>query len=178
MNKIYRVIWNKSLGVWIAVSEIAKSKTKSNGRSSIVASGVVAAMVSFSPLAFAETGNTGGTASVTSSSASSPTSAQCNPLGQATVTGATSTYSIAMGFGTSVAAADSVAIGKSNTVSASNNTNQQITDRRVVGTYTYPTGQTGYAGAATTLGNNNTVGAGGGQSLVQGMPMREIFSIR
>ena len=32
MNKIYRVIWNASLGAWVAVSEIAKSgkKTKSS----------------------------------------------------------------------------------------------------------------------------------------------------
>ncbi|MEC8886918.1 MAG: ESPR-type extended signal peptide-containing protein, partial [Pseudomonadota bacterium] len=28
MNKVYRVIWNASLGVWMAVSELAKSKTK------------------------------------------------------------------------------------------------------------------------------------------------------
>ncbi|MBR7772295.1 ESPR domain-containing protein [Acinetobacter nosocomialis] len=24
MNKIYKVIWNASLGIWVAVSEIAK----------------------------------------------------------------------------------------------------------------------------------------------------------
>ncbi|EKF47911.1 TPA: ESPR domain-containing protein [Acinetobacter nosocomialis] len=31
MNKIYKVIWNASLGIWVAVSEIAKghSKTRS-----------------------------------------------------------------------------------------------------------------------------------------------------
>ncbi|MDO5542815.1 MAG: ESPR-type extended signal peptide-containing protein, partial [Acinetobacter sp.] len=29
MNKIYRVIWNANLGVWVAVSELAKSHTKS-----------------------------------------------------------------------------------------------------------------------------------------------------
>lgn len=31
MNKIYRVIWNATLGTWVAVSELAKSKTKNNG---------------------------------------------------------------------------------------------------------------------------------------------------
>ncbi|MHA3058929.1 ESPR domain-containing protein, partial [Acinetobacter sp. ANC 5584] len=30
MNKIYRIVWNSSLGAWVAVSEIAKGKTKSN----------------------------------------------------------------------------------------------------------------------------------------------------
>ncbi|QXZ22942.1 ESPR domain-containing protein [Acinetobacter septicus] len=29
MNKAYRVIWNASLGAWVAVSELAKSKGKS-----------------------------------------------------------------------------------------------------------------------------------------------------
>lgn len=28
MNKIYKIVWNASLGAWVAVSEIAKGKTK------------------------------------------------------------------------------------------------------------------------------------------------------
>ncbi|WP_080684252.1 ESPR domain-containing protein [Acinetobacter nosocomialis] len=28
MNKIYKVIWNASLGIWVAVSEIAKGHSK------------------------------------------------------------------------------------------------------------------------------------------------------
>ncbi|WP_283202165.1 beta strand repeat-containing protein, partial [Acinetobacter venetianus] len=31
MNKVYKVVWNASLGVWVAVSEIAKGKTKNSG---------------------------------------------------------------------------------------------------------------------------------------------------
>ena len=30
MNKIYKVIWNATLGTWVAVSELAKGKTKSS----------------------------------------------------------------------------------------------------------------------------------------------------
>lgn len=30
MNKIYKIIWNSSLGAWVAVSELAKSKGKKN----------------------------------------------------------------------------------------------------------------------------------------------------
>lgn len=30
MNKVYRVIWNASIGAWVAVSELAKGKTKSS----------------------------------------------------------------------------------------------------------------------------------------------------
>lgn len=33
MNKVYRVIWNASLGVWVAVSELAKSSKKSSNQS-------------------------------------------------------------------------------------------------------------------------------------------------
>ncbi|MBR7715006.1 ESPR domain-containing protein, partial [Acinetobacter nosocomialis] len=28
MNKVYKVIWNASIGAWVATSEIAKGKTK------------------------------------------------------------------------------------------------------------------------------------------------------
>ncbi|QHI20262.1 hypothetical protein AhaeAN3_09950 [Acinetobacter haemolyticus] len=32
MNKVYKVVWNASLGVWVAVSEIAKGNTKSKSK--------------------------------------------------------------------------------------------------------------------------------------------------
>ena len=43
MNKVYRVIWNESLGAWVAVSELAKSqgKTKSVKATAIIISAVV-----------------------------------------------------------------------------------------------------------------------------------------
>ncbi|OEY93772.1 hypothetical protein BJD20_20130 [Acinetobacter proteolyticus] len=31
MNKVYKVVWNASLGAWVAVSELAKTKTKNRG---------------------------------------------------------------------------------------------------------------------------------------------------
>ncbi|WP_139852352.1 ESPR-type extended signal peptide-containing protein [Acinetobacter pullicarnis] len=54
MNKIYRVIWNASIGAWVAVSELAKSKSKSTAKTvgSIVA---IVGVVSFSANAFAGT---------------------------------------------------------------------------------------------------------------------------
>ncbi|WP_442316357.1 ESPR-type extended signal peptide-containing protein, partial [Acinetobacter rudis] len=36
MNKIYRVIWNASLGAWVAVSELAKSKGKRSSSSAVI----------------------------------------------------------------------------------------------------------------------------------------------
>ena len=53
MNKVYRVIWNESLGAWVAVSELGKSKTKSSKTrtiGSVIAAGL---MLTFSAGAFA-----------------------------------------------------------------------------------------------------------------------------
>lgn len=52
MNKIYRVIWNASLGAWVAVSELAKGKSKSTTKTvgSVVA---IIGAVTFSAGAFA-----------------------------------------------------------------------------------------------------------------------------
>jgi len=38
MNKIYKVIWNATLGTWVAVSELAKGKTKTR---SVIATNVM-----------------------------------------------------------------------------------------------------------------------------------------
>ncbi|WP_139852356.1 ESPR domain-containing protein [Acinetobacter pullicarnis] len=61
MNKVYRVIWNASLGAWVAVSELAKSKSKSTAKTvgSIV---TIIGIVSFSADAFAYQAGTGSTA--------------------------------------------------------------------------------------------------------------------
>ena len=48
MNKIYKVIWNATLCTWVAVSELAKGKTKSSKVTKIVGAATVAAM-SFAP---------------------------------------------------------------------------------------------------------------------------------
>lgn len=60
MNKIYKVIWNATLGTWVAVSELAKGKTKSSKITSIVGAATVTLMVTFSPNAMATWINTGG----------------------------------------------------------------------------------------------------------------------
>ena len=53
MNNIYKVIWSASLGTWIAVSELAKAKTKSSTVTTILGSAALILMVSFSPTAMA-----------------------------------------------------------------------------------------------------------------------------
>lgn len=62
MNKVYKVVWNASLGIWVAVSEIAKGKTKKATKVQTVGIAVaIIGAVSFSPDAFAGFGAGGGT---------------------------------------------------------------------------------------------------------------------
>ncbi|OTG64312.1 ESPR-type extended signal peptide-containing protein [Acinetobacter silvestris] len=53
MNNIYKVIWSATLGTWIAVSELAKAKTKSSQVTAIVGAATLIVMVSLSPEAMA-----------------------------------------------------------------------------------------------------------------------------
>ncbi|WP_289811982.1 beta strand repeat-containing protein, partial [Acinetobacter bereziniae] len=55
MNKIYKVIWNATLLAWVAVSELAKGKTKSSKVTGIIGAATVSLMVTFSPDAIANT---------------------------------------------------------------------------------------------------------------------------
>ncbi|WP_434278634.1 ESPR-type extended signal peptide-containing protein [Acinetobacter sp. CE-15] len=48
MNKIYKVIWNATLSAWVAVSELAKGKTKSSKVTGIVGAATVSLMITFS----------------------------------------------------------------------------------------------------------------------------------
>ncbi|MFW1646139.1 beta strand repeat-containing protein, partial [Acinetobacter guillouiae] len=48
MNKIYKVIWNATLSAWVAVSELAKGKTKSSKVTGIIGAATVSLMITFS----------------------------------------------------------------------------------------------------------------------------------
>ena len=52
MNKIYKVIWNVTLGTWVAVSELAKGKTKSktSKSKSLAPSVMVGSVILIAPL--------------------------------------------------------------------------------------------------------------------------------
>ncbi|MFV5386211.1 ESPR-type extended signal peptide-containing protein, partial [Acinetobacter junii] len=183
MNKVYKVVWNASLGIWVAVSELAKGKTKNKG-SIILDISIekqeeyseestiryfnykVLSLAIFTFLApaftFAESGTGGGNVgggAGTSNIAISPTTGQCNVTGfsqpQASVTGANTIQSVAIGCGS--------------VVGATNTTSQQIGDRRG-GTdpVAYPSGETGYRSAGTAIGNRNSTAAGGGLAIGTG----------
>ncbi|WP_017196949.1 trimeric autotransporter adhesin Ata [Acinetobacter venetianus] len=66
MNKVYKVVWNASLGAWVATSELAKSKTKTKTKILNLSAAVLVGAISFSPTAFAATNIGGGSGSGTS----------------------------------------------------------------------------------------------------------------
>ncbi|HHP0285709.1 trimeric autotransporter adhesin Ata [Acinetobacter baumannii] len=60
MNKVYKVIWNASIGAWVATSEIAKSKTKTKSKTLNVSAAVLSGVICFAPNAFAGINTEGG----------------------------------------------------------------------------------------------------------------------
>ncbi|MDV7672865.1 trimeric autotransporter adhesin Ata [Acinetobacter baumannii] len=60
MNKVYKVIWNASIGAWVATSEIAKNKTKTKSKTLNVSAAVLSGVICFAPNAFAGTNTEGG----------------------------------------------------------------------------------------------------------------------
>uniref|UniRef100_UPI003F5476FF trimeric autotransporter adhesin Ata n=1 Tax=Acinetobacter gyllenbergii TaxID=134534 RepID=UPI003F5476FF len=56
MNKVYKVVWNASIGAWVATSELAKSKTKTKSKVLNLSAAVLVGAISFSPAAFAAEG--------------------------------------------------------------------------------------------------------------------------
>ena len=66
MNKVYKVVWNASIGAWVATSELAKSKTKTKSNVLNLSAAILAGAISFSPAAFAATNTEGGVGSGTS----------------------------------------------------------------------------------------------------------------
>lgn len=58
MNRVYRVVWNASIGTWVAVSELAKSKSKSSAKAVGPVLAIIGA-ITFSADAFSFTGGAG-----------------------------------------------------------------------------------------------------------------------
>ncbi|OEY93773.1 hypothetical protein BJD20_20140 [Acinetobacter proteolyticus] len=92
MNKVYKVVWNASIGAWVATSELAKSKTKTKSKVLNLSAAVLVGAISFSPSTFAAQGTDGGSGSGTSISG---TNTQCRE-GVANTSG---TRDIAIGCG-------------------------------------------------------------------------------
>ncbi|MGV4198104.1 ESPR domain-containing protein [Citrobacter murliniae] len=53
MNKVYSIIWNAALGIWVVVSELTKGKKKSSSRKTVAVLAATA-LISTSPLVAAD----------------------------------------------------------------------------------------------------------------------------
>ncbi|WP_225761784.1 ESPR-type extended signal peptide-containing protein [Acinetobacter sp. Marseille-P8610] len=183
MNKIYRLVWNKSLNIWTVVSENARGVTKKRNvaantsiktavslsnsqyqhvllRPSLIV--IALSSVFFSTGAFAATNTGGGASSNGSSMAISPSNDQCSGMGgQASITN-----------GTTGNGGGSVAVGCGNNISGTDSTWQQgLVNRRGTGNVAYgagvPTGNTGgVLTGSTAVGRQNTIRGGGGATVV------------
>ncbi|MCU4582752.1 hypothetical protein KTJ32_17290, partial [Acinetobacter gyllenbergii] len=178
MNKIYRLVWNKSLNLWTVVSENARGVTKKRNvaantsiKTEITSSAATYQQVLLKPSLIALTissvfwsvgafaaVNTGGGAvsnSNGSSMAISPTTAQCGTGGQASVNGDNGT-----------------AVGCGNNIAGTNADWQQgVVNRRGAGNVAYgsgvPTGnQGGVFSSSTAVGRQNTIRGIGGATVV------------
>ncbi|ENU94106.1 hypothetical protein F971_00364, partial [Acinetobacter vivianii] len=172
MNKIYRLVWNKSLSLWTVVSENARGVTKKRNVTTIqtvteftssslqqnnkllkLKPSLIALTIStvfLSTGAFAGANMGGGTSNQGSSTAISPTNDQCGSAGQATVNGMP----------------NSVAIGCGSRVNQTNNQVQGIAQRRGGGSSEpYPDGTANHVPSAVAIGNKNVTGAGGGVAI-------------
>ncbi|MCT9980884.1 hypothetical protein M2R48_21440, partial [Acinetobacter sp. I-MWF] len=93
MNRIYKVIWNATLLAWVAVSELAKGKTKSSKVTGIIGAATVSLMITFSSDAIAvvvsgDTSCVGG---------STTTVGTINPGATVAPTDGSGTYSLVVG---------------------------------------------------------------------------------
>ncbi|MGE8645658.1 ESPR-type extended signal peptide-containing protein [Acinetobacter vivianii] len=171
MNKIYRLVWNKSLSLWTVVSENARGVTKKRNVTTIqtvteltssslqqnnkllkLKPSLIALTIStvfLSTGAFAGANMGGGTSNQGSSTAISPTNDQCGSAGQATVNGMP----------------NSVAIGCGSRVNQTNNQVQGIAQRRGGSAQPYPDGTMNHVPSAVAIGNKNVTGAGGGVAI-------------
>ncbi|WP_336042691.1 ESPR-type extended signal peptide-containing protein, partial [Acinetobacter dispersus] len=172
MNKIYRLVWNKSLSLWTVVSENARGVTKKRNvvtntsvktvtsssiqkykqyqlKPSLIA--LTISSVFFTGNVFAATNTGGGAVSNNGSGNSmaiSPTQSQCGSDGQASVNGN-----------------NGVAVGCGNSVGPVGSNGQGLVNRRGTGSNNYPTGPAGIVSSATAVGKNNKISNTGGASL-------------
>ncbi|MFW2106254.1 ESPR-type extended signal peptide-containing protein [Acinetobacter guillouiae] len=115
MNKIYKVIWNATLSAWVAVSELAKGKTKSSKITGSVGAVVaIVGVISFSPDAFAGGYSAGGGNINAACNSANTASGQTGAIaigGSAQNPCASQPYTIAIGNNAQALSQGSIAIG-------------------------------------------------------------------
>ena len=150
MNKIFKVIWNKSKNCYVVVSEFAKNNS---GKKKVVVAGIFAA------LAMVNAGNVGAVNSVPSNTGTSSVA-----YGSGTITGAAA---VGLGNNVTVPNADAIGIG----TGAKTGSDKAI----AIGANSSVSGLTAIAiGAYSDTGTNNpqAIAIGGGNAADQGAVVR------
>lgn len=160
MNKVYRVVWNASLGVWVAVSELAKSKIKTKSVKTVV---VGFTLTSLSSMAIAAAGTAGGTASGQGATAISADTANCNGaqsgLGEAKASGA---LSIAIGCSSIAESGRGIAIGSESFAGGDNESIAIGRRAKAMGDQSIAIGGQSEANTANSVAIGNLAGSGRG----------------
>ena len=160
MNKVYRVVWNASLGVWVAVSELAKSKIKTKSVKTVV---VGFTLTSLSSMAIAAAGTAGGTASGQGATAISADTANCNGaqsgLGEAKASGA---LSIAIGCSSIAESGRGIAIGSESFAGGNNESIAIGRQAKARGDQSIAIGGQSEANTANSVAIGNLAGSGRG----------------
>ncbi len=164
MNKIYKVIWNATLSAWVAVSELAKGKTKSSKITGSVGAVVaIVGAISFSPDAFAGGYSAGGGNINAACSSTSTTTGQTGAIaigGGSQAPCASQPYATAIGNNAQAASRGSIAIGSG----AYANSNENTLDGKgavAIGNDAVAMGKNSFAlGAQASVLEDNTVSFG------------------
>ena len=164
MNKIYKVIWNATLSAWVAVSELAKGKTKSSKTTGSVGAVVaIVGAISFSPDVLAGGYSAGGGNINAACNNTSTTTGQTGAIaigGGSQAPCASQPYATAIGNNAQAASRGSIAIGSG----AYANSNENTLDGKgavAIGNDAVAMGKNSFAlGAQASVVEDNTVSFG------------------
>ncbi|MCF9047498.1 ESPR-type extended signal peptide-containing protein, partial [Acinetobacter nectaris] len=156
MNKIYKIVWNATLGTWVAVSELAKSKKKAT--KALVGSATAIAMITFSQGAFALGEGSG-----------NGVSAAPKSTGDSTCPTATATYTadVALGCG-ATATSNNSAQGGNSATNSFGAVAIGSADNRGLANASYTINGTTYSTKTTTAAGTQTVALGSGVRALKG----------
>jgi len=174
MNKVYKSVWNESIGAWVAVSENSRAQGKRNGG---VATAVIASLVTLGAATSAVAGGTDGGSVETSSDVAVGPSALAQDTGtiaigmkaytDGTIGGpapaGTISGTIAVGYNARALGTGSIALGQDSAVGIVNTPGTEVNDAIAFGHAAVTTGQQAVSlGALASASADSSVALGSG----------------
>ncbi len=174
MNKVYKSVWNESLGEWVAASELSAARGKSGGK---ITRALVASAVALGSAGVAVAGGTDG------GTTESPTGVAVGPNAKSQDTGTiaigmnaytdgtigsfspdgTISGTIAVGYNARAMGSGSIALGQDSAVSVNNTPGGEVNDAIAFGHSATTTGQ-----SSISLGTSSTASAASAVALGSG----------